>query len=424
LEKVNPEKFLNSLINYEKIPGYNYDLTAFERLLHALGNPHKRLNNAIHIGGTKGKGSVAAMLSACLEACGYTVGTYTSPHLHSVHERILVNAQSIHDRDLEKFIRIIHPHIKKSTAARTYFEIVTAIAFLYFLSKKTDFTVLEVGLGGRLDATNVTRPLLSVITKIGYDHTQLLGKSLGLIAREKAGIIKERGHLITTDQRPSAQRVLVRAARWKKNSVTCAPTLHTLHAKRLSLKGTSASIHGDLGSFDAFIPLAGSHQLENLNITLAVLYELQKMGFNITVKDIKKGLKNTKLHGRFETVSTAPLVIYDCAHNQDSFKALADTIKSVGIKKFCLIFGSNLGKDYGHCVRHIFPKAREVFLVKTNSPRTVEPLRIYEHARKFQKKLTIASSVSAALECIKVRKKHPCTIVTGSFYLWQKEWCI
>jgi dihydrofolate synthase/folylpolyglutamate synthase len=179
--KKDPKSFLYSLIDYEKIVGYDYDLEAYKDFLGRLGAPHKKLKNIILIAGTKGKGSTAAIINACLMENGYKVGLYTSPHLKRVNERIRVNNQCISNKELNEHISNIKPRIKGKHRARTFFEILTTIAYLHFLSKGTDFTILEVGLGGRLDATNATDPLVSVVTRIGYDHTNLLGTRLSQI---------------------------------------------------------------------------------------------------------------------------------------------------------------------------------------------------------------------------------------------------
>ncbi len=529
---MNPEEFFNSLVDYEKIPGYNYKLNDFIEFLEKFDSPQKKLNNVIHIAGTKGKGSTAAMISSCLESCGYRVGLFTSPHLQKINERIKINNIEISNQDLMKYIKQIRPYIKRKHGARpvkyrklsgappikqhefhgtspvkyrklsgappikhhefhgasTFFEVLTTIAFLHFLKKNTDFSILEVGLGGRLDSTNVTQPIISVITKIGYDHTDLLGNRLSQIAREKAGIIKpppfpppqvdilknsnfpgsrafrivkygvqrvpslhamseditlpkygrkrptpenrqpkvERdktmhGQLITIHQRSSVEQVIKKVAKKQHNKITFAEDQHNIKILNQSIKGSHLKINGEIGKFNTFLPLPGKHQVENLQIAMSVLNELRKKGFKITVPAIQKGIKRTDLHGRFEIISKRPLIIFDCAHNQDSFEALQKNLNLINTKDLYLIFGTNKDKHIGYCLKYIFPRAKEVLLVKTNNPRAMEPIDLYKKAKKYQKKLTIAPSVQSAIEYIKTKANHnPTIIITGSFYLWSE----
>ncbi len=416
---MNPEKFLNSLVDYEKIPGYNYNLNNYKKFLQNLNSPQKKLKNVIIIAGTKGKGSTAAIISSCLESCGYRVGLFTSPHLSRINERIKINDTNISDRDLTRYIGQINPYVKRKHRARTFFEVLTTIAFLHFIHKETDFSILEVGLGGRLDTTNVANPILSVITKIGYDHINLLGNRLSQIAAEKAGIIKPDVKVVTKRQRPAAQRVISRIARAKNSPIIFAEDQHRIKITELSKKGTYTKIYGNIGRFDAFLPLTGQHHLENLLIALSVLNELRELGHAISVPAVKKGLRKIRLRGRFDIISSNPLIIFDGAHNQDSFEALDRNLKRLNIKNFSVIFGSNRDKDIRYCLRHIFPKASEVLLVKADSPRARDPLEIYQQAKKYQKKLAISPSLQTAIEYIKDKSKNSTAIViTGSFYLW------
>ncbi|TET62947.1 MAG: hypothetical protein E3J47_02710 [Candidatus Stahlbacteria bacterium] len=463
---MNPEEFFNSLVDYEKIPGYNYKLEDFIEFLTKFDSPQKKLNNVIHIAGTKGKGSTAAMISSCLESCGYRVGLFTSPHLQKINERIKINNIEISNQDLMKYIKLIRPYIKRKHGASpvkyrklsgtppikhlefhgasTFFEVLTMIAFLHFLKKKTDFSILEVGLGGRLDSTNVTHPIISVITKIGYDHTDLLGNKLSQIAREKAGIIKpppfpppqmwedKRGgkvitistqqacsRLITIHQRSSVEQVIKRVAKKQHNKIIFAEDQHNIKILKQSIKGSYLKINGEIGKFNAFLPLPGKHQVENLLIAMSVLNELRKKGYAITEPAIQNGIKQTDLHGRFEVLSKNPLLIYDCAHNDDSFEALEKNLNLIYTKDLYLIFGTNRDKDIRYCLKYIFPRAKEVLLVKADNPRAMEPIDLYKKAKKYQKKLTIAPSIQRAIEYIKTKANHnPTIIITGSFYLW------
>lgn len=416
------ETFLNSLVDYEKTPGYHYDLNAFRTFLDSAGVPYRKLKNVIHIAGTKGKGSVAAMVSACLTACGYRVGTFTSPHLVRINERIAINGRQISDRQLSVLVRRLAPFLGHGRSARTFFEAVTAVAFCHFNAHRVHFNVLEVGLGGRLDATNVTEPLISVITRIGYDHTHLLGNTLPEIAMEKAGILKPGGTLITTQQRYSAQRVVHRVARVLGNRVIMADKQHRITVRKYSLRGMQLQVSGRLGTFTASMPLVGQHQIENLLIALSVLAEIKDRGYSISTANIVQGLRHIRLRGRFDLLATHLPVIFDCAHNEDSFRALHQNLKACGIRSFSIIFGSNYQKDFRYCITRLFPLAREVVLVRTQSPRAIEPLAILSLTGR-RKNMSIASSVRTALEYLKEKSSTSVPIIiTGSFYLWQNTW--
>jgi len=416
---VNPEKFLNSLINYEKIPGYNYNLNNYRKFLQNFSSPQEKLRNVINIAGTKGKGSTAAIISSCLRSCGYRVGLFTSPHLSRINERIKINNNEISNRDLARCLGQIKPYIKGKNRARTFFEVLTTVAFLHFIRKKTDFSILETGLGGRLDTTSITNPILSVITRIGYDHTDLLGNKLSQIAAEKAGIIKPDVKLITKHQRSTAQRVISRAARAKNASIVFAEDQHKIKILELSKRGTHVNICGDMGRFSAFLPLTGQHHLENLLIALSVLSELRKLGYTISTRAVRKGIRNIRLRGRFDIISKNPLMIFDGAHNQDSFEALYRNLDRLKIRNFTIIFGSNRNKDIQYCLKYIFPRAKEVLLVQTDNPRARDPLEIYQQAKKYQNRLVISPSMQTAINYAKNRfKNNTAIVITGSFYLW------
>ena len=423
--KNSPQDFLYSLVDYEKTVGYDYDLDAYKEFLNHFEAPQKKLKNVILIGGTKGKGSAAAILSAGLTNCGYRVGLYSSPHLTKINERIKVNNRYITDAELEHYISRIKPFIVKKKRARSFFETLTTIAFLHFLEMQVDFSVLEVGLGGRLDATNATDPLISVITRIGYDHTNLLGRTLSQITSEKAEIIRDNSKLITIHQKPDVEKILKRVARDRGSTIVFADEQHDFTVTDQSLKGSHISISGRIGDMDIYLPVAGKHQVENLSLALAVLFELKTMGYYIDLNAMKAGIERTDLKGRFDVISENPLVIFDCAHNEDSFQALDNNLQAFNISNFCLIFGANEDKDISYCLKHIFPRAKIVYLVKSDSPRAREPEELMKMARKFQNRLCISGSVQEAIRTA-AQQATPdnATVITGSFYLWQKDWNI
>jgi len=250
--------------------------------------------------------------------------------------------------------------------------------------------------------------------------------------------------LITIHQRSSVEQVIKRVAKKQRNKITFAESQHDIKIVRQTIKGSHLKIKGEIGKFNTFLPLPGKHQAENLLIALAVINELGKMGFDIPVPAIQKGIRQTDLHGRFEIISPKslvpyfrestqsgtlrerakrPLIIFDCAHNQDSFEALEKNLNLINTKDLYLIFGTNKDKDIRYCLKYIFPRAKEVLLVKADNPRAMEPIDLYKRAKKYQKNLTIAPSVQKAIEYIKTKTHHnPTILITGSFYLWQPTW--
>jgi dihydrofolate synthase/folylpolyglutamate synthase len=417
----SPQEFLYSLIDYEQTVGYDYDLDSYKVFLDLLGAPHKQLTNVILVGGTKGKGSTAAIINACLISGGYRVGLYSSPHLNRLNERIRVNNRSITDAEIDTYLAKIKPQISTKRGARSFFEALTTIALMYFLERKMDFTILEVGLGGRLDATNASNPSISVITRIGYDHTNLLGTTLSQITNEKAGIIRENGRLITIHQRTDAEKIIKRVAKERNSIIIFADEQNRIRVNNMSLTGSHVSITGRIGDMSVFLPLAGGHQIENLSIALAVLFEMKAMGFYLDLETIMRGIANTQLRGRFNIISQTPLVIFDCAHNEDSFRALDNNLRAFCIDDFNVIFGTNKDKDISYCLKHIFPKARQVFLVKSDNPRALDPEELLTQAKKHQSRVAISASVREALKSASANEAKA-TLVTGSFYLWQKDW--
>ncbi|UCD18733.1 MAG: hypothetical protein JSU64_04725 [candidate division WOR-3 bacterium] len=417
--KPGHQDFLHSLVDYERTVGYNYDLDVYKKFLDHVGAPQKKLNNVILIGGTKGKGSTAEILAASLMNNGHRVGIYTSPHLTRMNERIKVNGKEISDSDLDRYAAMLRPLMHKKTGARSFFEALTTIAFLYFLEQHVDFTLLEVGLGGRLDATNASDPLISVITRIGYDHTNLLGSTLSGITTEKAGILREHRTLITIHQRPVVERVLASIAAKKGNKIIFADDQCAIRILEQSIRGSSIIINGSMGDIRTHLPLTGAHQIENLSIALAVLSELKSAGFLLEPRKIALGIEHTQLRGRFEVISERPLIIFDCCHNGDSFRALERNLDLFNIDDFFLIFGSNRDKDIQYCLKNIFPRAREVLLVKADNPRAIEPGKLHRQASKHQRNIILADSVGNALDLLRMRNVRTLPIIiAGSFYLW------
>ena len=323
--------YLHSLTDYEKTRIERYtpetlDLSRVEQLLAAVGNPHTRFP-AVHIAGTKGKGSAAALCEACLRAAGYRTGLYTSPHLHTFRERIQVAGRKIAREEVVALVEEAQPLIER-TPGVTYFEAITVIGFLYFARSEVNVAVVEVGLGGRLDATNVLTPEVSVITSLSLDHTYLLGETLAKIAYEKAGIIKPGVPVVSAPQRAEAIQVLEAVSRERKAPLIeigrdwdYEPGPVNLDGQRFTVRHTAGGDSELDGEY--WIPLLGRHQLENSASAIAALDVLRRRGFHIPAQAVHEGLRNVHWPGRMEVLSREPLVIGDCAHNPHSARRCA-----------------------------------------------------------------------------------------------------
>ncbi|RPH75151.1 MAG: bifunctional folylpolyglutamate synthase/dihydrofolate synthase, partial [Candidatus Rokuibacteriota bacterium] len=294
-------RYLDSFINYEQQPGVAYtretfDLTEFERFLARLDHPHHRLKSVV-VAGTKGKGSTAAMLAAIAQASGLKVGLYTSPHLCSIRERIRVDDEMVSEAVFADLVHDLVPHIEAAGMAgvrrfRTFFEILTAMAFVHFLRVGVDLAVLEVGLGGGLDATNVSLPLVSVITSISFDHTEVLGDTIPKIARHKAGIIKPQGLAVVAPQRPEALTVFREVC--LAQGARLIDVARELHWRPLSYRwdGSVFDLDGGVRSYPNLeLPLAGPHQLLNAATAIATAEQLQAQGLPISADGVRQGVK-------------------------------------------------------------------------------------------------------------------------------------
>jgi len=408
-------KFLESLINYERVtsPYYNFKLSKFRRFLNAIGNPQQKISNVILIAGTKGKGSTASFIESGLRACGLKTGLFTSPHIHSLRERIKISGQAITQRDLDRLINKIKPQVKRYKI--TFFEAVTAIAFLYFLEKKIDYTILEVGLGGRLDATNVVKPKVSVITRIGYDHTNILGKILVQIAKEKAGIIHAGSYVVLSPQRPAALKAI-------KAKIRATKTKYYETAKELNVEYIKFNISGSefmITSFCKFkINLLGRHQIENATTALGVLDYLKKKNSRITDQGIKNGFKEVQIPARCQIISRRPLIMIDGAHNPESAQALYDVIHDIIKRKAIVIFGSSQGKLIKEMFKILAPVTKEFILTQSKNPRHIPSSELAETIKSFKVPFTITKSVNQAIKLTLTEKNRKTPmVITGSFYV-------
>ena len=425
-------EYIFAKTDYERQQTLRYNTTTFDldrmnKLLKNVGNPHKK-TETVHIAGTKGKGSTATMLAKMIEANSYDVGLYTSPHVTNLHERIAINSKLISKKDMLGLINRIQPVIEKMARQKqspTFFEIFTALAFIHFANKKVDIAIIETGLGGRLDSTNVVEPSLVGITSISIDHQNLLGSGLDSIAKEKAGVIKKGIPVVTVKQEPAAMRVLKQTA----NSVK-APLTVTGRDIDFSYRFESSREHGPhnricvttpTSKFEHLkVPLPGEHQAINCGLALALLDKLKSAGYEIDDDKAVKGLKNVSMIGRMEIICDDPRILVDTAHNAASIKALIQAIgQHVPYDSMIIIFGCNTDKDVRGMLEQLQYGAEKVIFTRSNSPKAVFPQDLADMyteicGKMCQTALTVSEAVRTARSAI-TREDLIC--ITGSFYL-------
>jgi dihydrofolate synthase/folylpolyglutamate synthase len=428
LNYTQAEEYLNSFTNYEQIPGISYvqpgySLKHVEELLNRMGNPQLAART-IHIAGTKGKGSVSAMIAQVLSSSGYKTGLYTSPHFHTLRERISIDGSLISEAEFAAAMAEIKPFIesmRKDTAFRqlTYFETLTALAFAYFKKKQVDFQVLEVGLGGRLDATNVARPIICIITPISLDHTQILGNSLEEIAREKAGIIKPGCWVVLSPQPEEAASVISDICREKRAKVVQVGEDITWHKIGGDLYSQSLVIEGRRNSYQVSIPLSGDFQLENAASAVAALEVLGSAGFAISTADIARGLARVKWPGRFHILREYPTVLVDGAHNVASIKRLVDNIKGYfAHKRIFLVFGISCDKDIPGIINELVPLSPQVIVTRAAHSRAAPLSTLVAECSKQGIELEIRETVTEAISrALSLADRTDLICVTGSLFV-------
>lgn len=348
--------------------GSQLGLERITELMHLLGDPQDELRY-VHIAGTNGKGSTAAMLASVLTEAGYRTGLYTSPYIYRFNERIKINGIDISDGELAALAERVKPQVNKMTDKPTEFEIITAMSFIYFQEKDCDVVVLEVGLGGRLDSTNVIKePEISVITNIDFDHMEVLGDTLEKIASEKAGIIKESTPVILYEQSVEVMRVISEKC-CERNASLMVTDKHALVSVSDSLFGQSF----DYRSRKALtIPLAGRFQLNNAAVVLDTLDVMKEKGCHISEQAIRDGLKKTVWPGRFEVLSREPIFIVDGAHNPNGVKAFSDCLEEYfSGEKLSFIMGVMADKDYTDMIKEVLPFVKRFICVTPENPRAM-----------------------------------------------------
>jgi dihydrofolate synthase/folylpolyglutamate synthase len=424
-EYKNALNYLYSYVDFslQKADTYSparFKLERMYTLVESLGNP-QRCYPIIHVAGTKGKGSVSALCASALKEAGYTVGLYTSPHLDDYAERIQVNGEFITHSDLAEMVEEIKPHVAKVPEITT-FEITTAIAFNYFAKRKVNAAVIEVGLGGRLDATNVVTPEVSVITSISYDHTFLLGDTLSEIATEKSGIIKPGIPVVSSPQDEEARIVVEQKCDELNSPLTQVGRDILYEGIAHSTDGQSFQVwpadHKD-AAVELTIPLLGQHQVVNAATAFAALNIYRRRGFTVALNDIQRGFTDTFWPGRFEILQPSPTIILDCAHNRDSALKLRLSLEQYFPgKPVLLIFGASEDKDIQGMFIELMPLVKEIMLVKSFHPRAIEPAILVNIVQPFGRQVTIIDNIPQALEkATQIAGDHMVVVVAGSIFV-------
>ena len=397
--------------------GEIYKLERMDNALALIGNPHLKLR-AVHIAGTKGKGSVSAMLDACLRAAGLRVGLYTKPHLVNLSERTRVDGAEISSRRMLAYIEKLRAVYEDAGLALTFFEFTVALMFQYFADENVDVAVIETGLGGRLDSTNVVHPFLSVITPIGFDHMEYLGYTIPSIAAEKGGIIKNEVPVVIGSRDAEAREVLtsMAAQRHSPSRLMNRDFTFQSHAPAHRIDYQGLALHMK----DVELSLAGPFQHENAAIAIAALEAMRALGWNIDEEAIRRGLKTVYWPGRFDIVSRKPLVVLDCAHNELSIHALLDTIAvELGPEvKPRLIFGCQETKTWEQMAAMLAPRVRDVTLTMAKPKRPLAPENLAPVFSRYGVSNRIERDPLRAIEKVMAESgPEDMVLATGSVYL-------
>ncbi|HEY48766.1 MAG TPA: bifunctional folylpolyglutamate synthase/dihydrofolate synthase [Dehalococcoidia bacterium] len=414
--------FLLERTDYERWPGYTYasrfDLRRMEELLHRLGDPHHSARS-VHIAGSKGKGSTAAMVASGLRASGYSTGLYTSPHLVTIRERIDVDGKPIPKRELAEVVATLRPHADEMDREGTYgelstFELLTASAFLHFQRKGVDFQVLETGLGGRLDATNVVTPELCVITPISLDHQEVLGDTLALIAAEKAGIIKPGVPVVSAPQAEEAAAVIRKICLERGARLIEVEKELSWRKTGADLSGQSLEVNGRRGVYRLNIPLLGAHQMQNAATAVAALEVLY-----VPRESIESGLAATRWPGRLQVLRRRPLLVVDGAHTAESAKKLKEALEQYfHFYRLILIIGASADKDVGGVAAELAPLASSVLATRSRHPRATSPGAVAEVFARLGLRPEVTESVAEALaKALGQAGKRDLICATGSLFL-------
>ena len=395
--------------------GSKLGLDRTRELLGKLDDPQKELK-FIHIAGTNGKGSTAAMLSSILEEAGYRVGLYTSPFINRFNERMQVNHQPIPDEELAALTEYVRPHADAMADSPTEFELITALAMVWFARQKCDIVVLEVGMGGELDSTNIIDvPEAAVIAAMGLDHVKELGPTMADIARAKAGIIKEGGRVVSYGGNPEADEVIAAVCR-ARNASLCQPDFSAIVPGDFGLEGQTFSYKGWRV---LRIPLVGAYQMNNAAVVLETVEVLRQRGWNISDEAVRQGLADTRWPARFEVLRRDPVFIVDGGHNPHGIRATAESLSRLFPgRKITFVTGVMADKDVEHILGLIVPLADQFFTVRPDNPRAMDAGELARRIEAMGAKATACASVRDGVDrAIQAEGPHGVACALGSLYM-------
>jgi dihydrofolate synthase/folylpolyglutamate synthase len=421
--------YLRQFINYEssqRVPydTEHYNLASFEDFLQSLGAPHRAFPS-VHIAGSKGKGSTAAMVAAILSQAGLRTGLFTQPHLVTIRERTQIDRQLISQEDFAALVTELRDHIEtalppKARRFRTFFELTTALTFLYFARQQVDIAVVEVGLGGRLDTTNVLTPQVAVLTPIGLEHTHILGDTLAAIAGEKAGIIKPQSHVVSAPQAPEVVEVFEKRCQSQRASLLLAGRDFAWQVVETTWQGSRWHFDGDgLHLTDLFVALPGQHQAANAAVALTVAAQLRQQGWPLSEQYLRQGLVTVRWEGRLELLGRAPWVVLDAAHTIESAQCLRDALTTLfPHERLLLVLGMAADKKVAEILAVLAPVTHEAIVTRFGNPRAYDPQRLSDILRQHSVPALLASDPAAALALARTRATPADLIcVTGSLML-------
>ncbi len=424
--------YIYSFIDQEKLQPDKYeprrfDLINMHALLGMLGDPHNRLR-AVHVAGTKGKGSTCAMMASVLQSAGYKAGLFTQPHLHTFRERIQINGRLISEEEMVVLLEKQKPSIEKLPEPST-FEIMTALAFQYFAEQEVDFAVIETGLGGRLDTTNVLDPLVAVITSISYDHTYILGDTLEKIAGEKAGIIKEGKPVVCAPQQPEALEVIAETCRARNAPLVLLGQDWLWERTEANLEGQGLRVTCQMADSEGlmprgtneefWVPFLGPYQLVNATTAIVTLDQLYRQGVDISLEHVTGGLRMARWPGRLEILSRNPLLVVDGAHNVDSIQRMTRTLaEDLSFDRLVVVAGFSADKDIAGMMDELSSIADELVLTKSAHPRSADPEEVARKASGTKARISVIEDVPAALWfALEESSPEDLICVTGSLFV-------
>lgn len=381
-------------------------------LLAALGNPHRRLR-FVHIAGTNGKGSTVVMLSSILTRAGYKVGANVSPYIVDFRERFQINGQMITEARLAEVLSLVRSAIETMPQPYIEFEAVTAAALCFFAQENCDIVCMETGIGGRLDATNIIEnTLVACITKIGLDHTEMLGTTLRKIAAEKCGIFKNQCDVISYPAQDTAAAEVIEEFAGKAGCTLTVPSIEDFRF----YKGQPFENRMEYGGYEINVPFIGPHQALNASVALEAALCLWRQGFTIEDEHIIQGIERASIPARIEVISNTPLIIVDGAHNEDSAKALASTLRLHKLDNLCAVVGILRDKNAGNMIQVLAPFIKTAFTVAPDSPRAMSADELAAVARRYISEAEPCTSVAEAMQ-MALEEKAEGVIVFGSLYL-------